>query len=352
MNGDKIMDAIGMIDEDIIYEAKENKVIHIGTKKIFALVAAIILIFAFAVTADAIKPFIKNIYKNAEQFVKLLKPVNISCVDEGIKMEVISASVAGNEAYVYISMQDLESNRIDKSFDLYDSYNISGSFDSYGHCERVDFDNETGIITFLVTVGRSDGKDLKDGKITFSVSESLGGKITFNDYLDGIDLKKFELSSETKQITSRRGAGYDGTEEMKKFVDSLESLVPQGSLASPLQGVTITAIGYVDGKLHIQSLCENIGKTDCHGFVHLVNEEGKKIRSFCSISFWDENGNAEIQKSLFGKEYIQYCDSYEEQVFEISPEELKNCRLFGEFSSHTEYIEGNWSVTFDIKNIY
>ena len=176
--------------------------------------------------------------------------------------------------------------------------------------------------------------------------------MNFNDYIDEIDLKKIVLSSETKQITNRRGAGYDGTEEMKKFVDNLESLVPQGKLASPFPGVTITAIGYIDGKLHIQSLYENIGETDCHGSVQLVNKEGKKIRSFCSVSFWDENGNAEIQKNLFGKEYIQHFDSYDEQVFEISPEELKNCRLFGEFSSHTEYIEGNWSVTFDIKNIY
>ena len=352
MNGDKIMEAIGMIDDEIIAEAKKPVKQRFGAKKVLALVAALIIIFAFAVTSNAVKPFIRNLFKDTKQFVEMLKPVNVSCINEGIEMKVISANVAGSEAYIYISMQDLEGNRIDDSFDLYDSYNISRSFDGYGTCEKVDFDKETGIITFLVTVGSNDGKNIKNGKITFSVKESLGGKITFKSYIDEIDLKKFVLSSETKQITSRRGAGYDGTEEMKKFVDNLESLVPQGKLASPFPGITITAIGYVDGKLHIQSLYENIGETDCHGSVQLVNEEGKKIRSFCSVSFWDENGNAEIQKNIFGKEYIQHFDSYDEQVFEISPEELKNCRLFGEFSSHTEYIEGNWSVTFDIKNIY
>lgn len=352
MNGDKIMEAIGMIDDEIIAEAKKPVKKRFGAKKVFALVAALIIIFAFAVTSNAVKPFIRNLFKDTKQFVEMLKPVNVSCISEGIEMKVISANVAGSEAYIYISMQDLEGNRIDDSFDLYDSYNISRSFDGYGTCEKVDFDKETGIITFLVTVGSNDGKNIKNGKITFSVKESLGGKMNFNDYIDEIDLKKIVLSSETKQITNRRGAGYDGTEEMKIFVDNLESLVPQGKLASPFPGVTITAIGYVDGKLHIQSLYENIGETDCHGSVQLVNKEGKKIRSFCSVSFWDENGNAEIQKNLFGKEYIQHFDSYDEQVFEISPEELKNCRLFGEFSSHTEYIEGNWSVTFDIKNIY
>ena len=352
MNGDKIMNAIGMIDEELVAEAKNPVKKRFGTKNVLALVAALIIIFAFAVTSNAVKPFIRNLFKDTKQFVEILKPVNVSCISEGIKMEVVSANVAGNEAYIYISMQDLEGDRISSSFDLYDSYNISGSFDSYGRCEKVNFDKETGIITFLITVGRNDGKNIKDGKITFSVKESLGGKINFNNYIDEIDLKKFELSSETKKITSRRGAGYDGTEEMKIFVDNLESLVPQGEFASPIPGVTVTAIGYVDGKLHIQSLYENIGETDCHGSVHLANEKSEKIRSFSSVSFWDEDGDAEIQKTIFGKEYIQYYDSYEEQVFEISPEELKNCRLFGEFSSHTEYIEGNWSVTFDIKNIY
>ena len=326
MNGDKIMEAIGMIDDEIIAEAKKPVKKRFGAKKVLALVAALIIIFAFAVTSNAVKPFIRNLFKDTKQFVEMLKPVNVSCISEGIEMKVISANVAGSEAYIYISMQDLEGNRIDDSFDLYDSYSISRSFDGYGTCEKVDFDKETGIITFLVTVGSNNGKNIKNGKITFSVKESLGGKITFNSYIDEIDLKK--------------------------FVDNLESLVPKGKLASPFPGVTITAIGYVDGKLHIQLLYENIGETDCHGSVRLVNKEGKKIRSFCSVSFWDENGNAEIQKNLFGKEYIQYFDSYDEQVFEISPEELKNCRLFGEFSSHTEYIEGNWSVTFDIKNIY
>ncbi|MBP1568831.1 MAG: hypothetical protein J6A12_00355, partial [Oscillospiraceae bacterium] len=267
MNGDKIMEAIGMIDDEIIAEAKKPVKKRFGAKKVLALVAALIIIFAFAVTSNAVKPFIRNLFKDTKQFVEMLKPVNVSCISEGIEMKVISANVAGSETYIYISMQDLEGNRIDDSFDLYDSYSISRSFDGYGTCEKVDFDKETGIITFLVTVGSNNGKNIKNGKITFSVKESLGGKITFNSYIDEIDLKKFVLSSETKQITSRRGAGYDGTEEMKKFVDNLESLVPKGKLASPFPGVTITAIGYVDGKLHIQLLYENIGETDCHGSV-------------------------------------------------------------------------------------
>ena len=146
MNGDKIMEAIGMIDDEIIAEAKKPVKKRFGAKKVLALVAALIIIFAFAVTSNAVKPFIRNLFKDTKQFVEMLKPVNVSCISEGIEMKVISANVAGSETYIYISMQDLEGNRIDDSFDLYDSYSISRSFDGYGTCEKVDFDKETGEI--------------------------------------------------------------------------------------------------------------------------------------------------------------------------------------------------------------
>ena len=117
MNGDKIMNAIGMIDEELVAEAKNPVKKRFGTKNVLALVAALIIIFAFAVTSNAVKPFIRNLFKDTKQFVEILKPVNVSCISEGIKMEVVSANVAGNEAYIYISMQDLEGDRISSSFD-------------------------------------------------------------------------------------------------------------------------------------------------------------------------------------------------------------------------------------------
>jgi len=71
MNGEKIMDAIGLIGEEIIAEAREPAKRRFGTKKIFALIAAIIILALLSVTAGALGWFddkINNIVITNEFF--------------------------------------------------------------------------------------------------------------------------------------------------------------------------------------------------------------------------------------------------------------------------------------------
>ena len=44
-----------------------------------------------------------------------LKPLNLSCEDQGIRLEVISGLAEGNESWLLCSLQDLEGDRIDRS---------------------------------------------------------------------------------------------------------------------------------------------------------------------------------------------------------------------------------------------
>ena len=48
----------------------------------------------------------------------------MSCEDNGIKFEVISAYVEGNEAKIFISVQDIDGDRIDETTDLFDNFSI------------------------------------------------------------------------------------------------------------------------------------------------------------------------------------------------------------------------------------
>ena len=76
----------------------------------------------------------------AQRFV----PVQMWDESQGIRMEVVSASIQGNKAQIYITMQDMEGDRIDASTDLFDSYNIwANAGSSIGGCEKVGFDEET-----------------------------------------------------------------------------------------------------------------------------------------------------------------------------------------------------------------
>lgn len=341
MNSEKMMEGIGYIDEKLIAESRnEPSRKYFGVKKTVALIIAAVLCFSLAVTAGASAmngPLYDILYAVFPSVAQSLKPVNVSCVDNGIRMEVVSASVEGSKAKIYISMQDIEGVRIDETIDLYDSYHIKQPFDSTGFCSKVSYDEKTKTATFLITITRTDGKDIKNGTVTFSVGEFMSKRGYFSGYIDEIDLSTADENAEIQNEVDKNGYAYDGKTETKEYLENMPCLVPQGNLYSPFPNVTITGIGFVDGKLHIQMLFENRSKTDSHGFVHLVDEDGNRIESPFAVYFL-KDANTERH------------DSYYEEVFEISPEELENCRLFGEFWSSNTHVEGDWEVTFNLED--
>ena len=334
MKCDILLDAIGAIDDELIIDAKNGSIKkRFGVKKTVSLILAAVLCIAFASVTFA-RPIIRDFYKSLECLITTLKPVNESCIDNGIKMEVISAKVEENKAYVYVSMQDIESDRIDETTDLYDSYFISGSFDSFGSCDKIGYDEETKMATFLITIGRTDGKNLSEGKVNFSVRKFLSRKSEIKGIIDEIDLSLVDTNPEMQSGVKIRG--YGGGSEIKDVdVDSLEYLVPQGEYYSPAPDVTITAIGYKDGILRIQTFYKYIFENDNHGFFHLVDENGNKIHSYMNVSYWDEGKNGR----------------YEEVFFKISEEDFKSCELYGEFYISGLMTNGHWEVTFNIEDL-
>ena len=115
-------------------------------------------------------------------------------------------------------------------------------------------------------------------------------------------------------------------------------LIPQPADPDfPIEGVKLTGIGYVEGKLHIQYTVENALNNDNHGFFFLQNEAGETLEEVGSVSFYEGSG----------KKRIDYRDS----VFLIPQEELQDYRLYGDFVISEGFHEGNWQVTFPIKEI-
>ena len=100
-----------------------------------------------------------------------------------------------------------------------------------------------------------------------------------------------------------------------------------------MEDVTITGMGWADGYLHIQSHYDNILDTDAHGGVYLKDASGDNITDVFEVSFWDKEDPG---------------SSYSEQIFDITPEEAVNCRLFGQFYSADTLVEGHWEITFPI----
>ncbi len=342
MKREDISHSVGNISIRHIQEAESypfqnfsSKRKRFSTKKIATLVASVALLFILAVpglAAADVQAAYEILYAVSPKIAQGLKPVRMSCEDNGINMEVISANIKGDTAHIYISMQDMTGERIDGTTDLYDSYSINRPFSSSATCERISYDEETNTATFLITITQMGQEKIGGKKITFSVAKFLSKKQEYHDKIMQIDLSTVSLSPKTQSDVNIRGGSSSGNiSEKHEYVDYLTA-TSEGSF-SPVEGVTVTGAGFIDGKLHIQAYYENIFETDNHGYVYLVNANGDEIQSEASVSFWDSERSG----------------SYEEYIFDIAPSEINNYQLYGNFWTCNSLTKGDWQVTFPLE---
>ena len=333
MNTDRLVDAIGMIDERKIEDAKSFTVKNKKKSpwKAAYPAAAVLLCLALSISAlaAAIDPVYQILFNISPAAAQALKPIRLSCEDQGIRMEVISAAIYENEAAIYISLQDLTDNRIDGTTDLFDSYRINRPFASAASCSLISFDEETGAATFLIHISQFNNEKIEGDKITFSFSEFLSHKNMFDGKLSGLDLSNIKTAEETQKPESVRGGG--GIMDVDYSTDCLVPLAD--GILSPVDGVTVTNIGFIDNMLHVQIYFEDILTYDNHGYIDMRDEYGNQAESY-SISFWDDEKSG----------------SYDEIVYHISPEDIENYRAYGYFVTCTNRTKGNWQVTFPFEN--
>ena len=375
MNCDKIVDAIGMIDEELITEAdKKTFKKHIGRKAIFSLIAALIVFSALGITSFAKTyygaSFDEALYYFFPSVAQSLKPVNLSCEENGIKMEVISADIKGKESYIYVSMQDMEGNRIDKSIDLYDSYSLKIPGDQHGACTKIGYDEETEKATFLVNIN-SDNNTIPKGKVTLNIGCFLSQKIEQKGFIDEIDLSKATLSPEYeteissyKKLKDKYESGtiqndiyrfvYERIprivhnilnlndtyfeyevykEEKEKYLAEKDDVIYTSET-----GAEFVAMGFIDDKLHIKVFYGSRHYNDHIGFLSIFDENGNEIHS-TKMKYINTFG--EVEPNL-----IAPVETWVDYTFDISPEEIEGCRLYGEFWIYNNYTEGDWEVTF------
>ncbi len=325
MKTENLIDAVGLIDEKYVAEAHQPQIRRNGIKK-FAIAAAAMLCIAVplpAMTALGVDEAYNLLYMAMPSVAQTFKPVQKSCEDNGVRMEVISAGIEGSKASFYISMQGDE---IDKTIDLFDSYHINCPFDSVGHVSFSEFDEDTNTAYFIVNIETMDGEKIPKGKVTFSVRELIFDKHKFEGAIEGIDLSEVPKNPPTIENINFRG----GSEDYESITDIL---APCSPLTEIMDGISVTGIGWIDGKLHVQTYYENLLKTDNHGSVYLVDKNNNRIDYFADVSFWDDERKG----------------SYDEKIFSIDYNELENYSLMGCFYTSNGYKSGDWEVTFKIK---
>ncbi len=315
-----------------------NKTRVIRKRPSIVVVAAVILVMlSVSVMAAAITNFDKLLSIISPQEEQNLQPIKLSSEDNGIKMEVLAAMSDNNTTIAYISMQDLTADRVDKSIDLY-HYSISemGSFTS----EVISYDaaSKTAIIKLL-----ANGGNKLEGKIvTLQVESFLSNKQRYKLFDTGIDLMKVISSTTTSTIPLNMdnvsGGGGDLFEEFEKRGKISVLKTDQTNIALPnISFAHISNIGFVNGKLHVQTKWTG-GGIDDHGTFVLANDLGYKIYPSNIYFSIDKNG-----KAIYGRDYIEY-------IFEMKETEINKYKLFADhFTTFGHYIEGKWQNTFKLE---
>ena len=261
------------------------------------------------VLAATVDPIYLMVYRVSPSLAQMLKPVQLSCEDNGIKMEVELAYIYENEAYIVVSMQDLEEERIDQTIDLYDSYRINCPFGSTGSCSRIGYDEETGKATFLITISQWGDQKIGGDKITFHVREFLSHKQQFEGEIP-LDLSAVTTATKT-QKKYYTGMGFNSMLYTEEAIREERCLVPSDDYGEfVIDGIDLTGYGYIGGKFHIQVGIPNRLENDNHGLFYVFDENDEKKYCDYHIS-WKETVDETVV-------------TYEEYIFDIPPEEMKN----------------------------
>lgn len=291
------------------------------------LLAAVLAALLLATPVMAAGPFYSILYAVSPATAQYFAPVQRACENNGIRMEVEAAAIRGDTAELYVSLQDLEGDRIDGTTDLYDSYSIQSPYGSAATCSMVDYDAQTHKAMFLISITQWNGHRIEGSKITFSVREFLSHKQTWENVEIPIDLSALDAVP-TQRVETTGGSGAAAPQDTET---ALVPGVPRQEF--PVKGIDLTAIGYVNGELHVQMAVQNRLENDNHGSFYLRGRDGDNLGCDRGFYFQDEAG----------------VDYYEE-IFSIPQEEIGNYTLSGSFVTGGMLTQGNWRVTFPMEN--
>ena len=118
-------------------DGKPRARVRAGLAVAVALVMVLGLTTALAAFSGDVNQMLYRIWPRAAM---ALRPVNLTSDSQGIRMNVVSASLSGPESIVMLTMQDLEGDRIDETMDLFDTANLQLPYDGSGTCVQTGYD--------------------------------------------------------------------------------------------------------------------------------------------------------------------------------------------------------------------
>lgn len=344
-------------------EAQQKPVKKMNKKKIVitAAAAALIIAFPLSVGAQTIGRAISDwVYSSVNsQAADDIYSVYDSCTDNGIKVEVESAVNDSHHALVFFTLQDIEGKgRITEDTDLWDSYSLNIGGDSAGTVVFDSYDPETQTARFYAY--ETLHNDISNKNAKFSLTHIMYGKTEIETFDTGVKLSEIAQKnpktggSSIKEIYGFDYVDLDDNEARKKpkKKDLLTPDVMNVSLGEGIDFVHISNIGFIGGKLHIQTKWEP--SYDNHGELYLCSKDitdytaddfGEHLVSTTGITSIDFATKEDIERRSDGMicKHIEY-------IFDVKPGELDNYKLLAEFVKDGKMMKGNWNIKFKMQN--
>jgi hypothetical protein len=318
-----------------------------------AIIAAAVLSATGVVFAnfDRIQQLYNEYFGGDTGISKYAQEYGHSCMDQGIRMELITALSDGDTTYFFVELKDETGNRLSDSLSVaawdfdFRQGNSGDALAASTSSSLVNYDPATGIATLAFEFEAIGGHLGNDAVITLSAFFTDRVKVDIT--ADTLDLDKM-LRENDGVLVPREDTGSLCAGSSQKFIEDGINLytvdvLQQDALHIDIPGYEkgyISNIGYRDGRLHIQINPDNV-IGDEGVLVNLKHKQtGKIIESYYSI------GIGEWASEYGGITHIQ--SDYIETVFEINREDLKNYSLYIEGWYYNNIIEGNWQIGFQI----
>lgn len=317
---------------------------------ITAIAACLALVFGVAAAASAFPAFETFIAHMGEDFRNMVQPLNEECVSNGIRMQVVAAVNDSDTSIVYLTLQDLEQNRIDSTTEIFDS-NLDSSWVNFA--TMVHFDAETRTATYRLEGLGTD--EHASEKITLSIRSFLSGQSQLFQMDTGLMVADIIAANPTPELVSAPQVGGIGVahgvnvqinDEFTAMFDlaDIPVLTPgTAPIALPNANapLTIGNAGLVDGFLHIQHNPQGLQQFNHVTPVLLYPGAASHLNNspqlaVASVDF----GNVTELGANTLYEYTEYIMELPQDV------PLEEISLGVDGYTYESYTEGNWSVTF------
>ena len=286
---------------------------------------------------DAGKAIREQIRDYYPEIADQLKPINLSSEKDGIRLELISGAVKGDETWAVYSLQDVEGRYPEAVINGYADFDYMMGSVYTGESPLLYADEKEHKYYYCVRAQYEQPVDTNDRMVTFSMPFY---EATCSAKLDMLELLKEHgttgegiLSPELEPIYTAEG---EVPRESKKVLDYTKPLdIPV------LDNVKLTGIGWIDGSLHIQ-----FHNPDAHGFGDRAStnwgfgmdyDSDYWTEDLFDGASWDENGDG--------------ASDWQEEILNCTPETLEKLKPVVEVTVTDNIVDGDWEIRFPLRTI-